>query len=81
LTMRTHDRKPILFAEWGYLGKGKFQRRDFHLTTLTLSSTFSAEGSLFAQMGKHELFTPAKTYKPMTAGELASLYDTPKEAK
>ena len=25
----------IIFAEWGYLGKGKFQRRDFrpHATT------------------------------------------------
>ena len=26
LTMRTHDGQPITFAEWGYLGKGKFQR-------------------------------------------------------
>src|SRR5438477_8990948 len=24
-TMRTHDGQPITFAEWGYLGKGKFQ--------------------------------------------------------
>src|SRR6478752_7250576 len=24
LTMRTHDGRPITFAEWGYLGKGKF---------------------------------------------------------
>ena len=30
--------QPITFAEWGYLGKGKFQRRDFRLDTLTLSS-------------------------------------------
>src|SRR5207247_5881080 len=29
LTMRTHDAQPITFAEWGYLGKGRFQRRDF----------------------------------------------------
>jgi len=72
LTMRTYDGKPILFAEWGYLGKGKFQRRDFHLNTLTLSSAFSAEGSLFAQAGKHELFKPAKTYPPLTASELAA---------
>ncbi len=81
LTMRTHDDKPIIFAEWGYLGKGKFQRRDFHLNTLTLSSAFSVEGSLFAQLGKHELFTPAKTYSPMTANELAALGDAPQEAK
>ena len=31
LKMLTHDDKPITFAEWGYLGKGKFQRRDFPL--------------------------------------------------
>ena len=71
LTMSTHEGKPIIFAEWGYLGKGKFQRRDFHLNTLTLSSAFSAEGSLFAHLGKHEIFTPAKTYQPMTVRELA----------
>lgn len=75
LTMRTHDDKPIMFAEWGYAGKGKFQRRDFHLNTLTLSSTFSEQGSLFAGLGKHELFMPAKTYPPMTASELAACLD------
>src|SRR2546423_10282798 len=72
LTMRTHDGQPITFAEWGYLGKGKFQRRDFRLATLTQSSAFSAEGSLFAHLGKHEIFTPTKTYPPMTVGTLAS---------
>ena len=35
LTMRTSDGQPITFAEWGYLGKGKFQRRDFRLDILT----------------------------------------------
>lgn len=72
LTMRTHEGQPIIFAEWGYLAKGKFQRRDFHLNTLALSSAFSAEGSLFAQLGRHELFTPTRTYVPMTASELAA---------
>ena len=82
LTMRTQDGQPIMFAEWGYLGKGKFQRRDFHLNTLTLSSTFSAEGSLFAQLGKHELFTPAKTYPPTTSSELAAaLVNATKESE
>ena len=52
LTMRTHDGQPITFAEWGYLGKGKFQRRDFRLDVLTRSSAFSAEGSLFAHSGQ-----------------------------
>jgi hypothetical protein len=82
LTMRTHDGQPITFAEWGYLGKGKFQRRDFRFDVLTGSSAFSAEGSLFAHLGKHEIFTPIKTYPPMTVSELATaaLGGTPKEA-
>jgi hypothetical protein len=71
LTMRTHDGQPITFPEWGYLGKGKFQRRDFRFDVLTGSSAFSAEGSLFAHLGKHEIFTPVRSYPPMTVGELA----------
>ncbi|HXF47779.1 MAG TPA: N-6 DNA methylase [Burkholderiaceae bacterium] len=72
LKMCTHDGQPITFAEWGYLGKGKFQRRDFRLDVLTGSSAFSAEGSLFAHLGKHEIFHPIKTWPPMTVRELAS---------
>ncbi len=72
LTMRTHDGQPITFAEWGYLGKGRFQRRDFRLDVLTGSSAFSAEGSLFAHLGKHEIFQPVKTWPPMTVRELAA---------
>ncbi len=71
LTMRMHDGQPITFAEWGYLGKGKFQRRVFRLDALTQMSSFSQEGSLFAHLGKHEVFTPLKAYPPMTARELA----------
>lgn len=81
LTMQTSDGLPITFAEWGYLGKGKFQRRDFRLDVLTGSSSFSAKGSLFAHLGKHEIFTPAKTYPPMTIRDLAAAAGgTPKEA-
>jgi hypothetical protein len=73
LTMRTHDAMPITFAEWGYLGKGRFQRRDFRFDSLTQSSAYSAEGSLFAHLGKHEIFTPTKpNYPPMTVSELAA---------
>ena len=79
LTMRTHADQPITFAEWGYLGKGKFQRRDFSLATLTLASTFSTAGSLFAHLGKHEIFKPTKTYPPQTVAELANA-NTPQES-
>ncbi len=70
LSMRAHTCQPIIFAEWGYLGKGKFQRRDFRLDNLTI---FGGADSLFAQNGKHELFKPTKTYPPMTLRDLAAL--------
>lgn len=72
LTMLTSVGQPIVFAEWGYLGKGKFQRRDFRFDTLTQSAAFGEEGTLFAQLGKHEIFTPARTYPPLTVKELAA---------
>jgi hypothetical protein len=76
LTMKDIKGNPIAFAEWGYLGKGKFQRRDFRFDVLTGSSAFSAEGSLFADLGKHEIFQPIKAYEPMTVAEIASQMDT-----
>lgn len=78
LTMRTTDGEPITFAEWGYLGKGRFQRRDFRFDVLTGMSTHTEQGSLF---DKHEIFTPKKTYPPMTVSELAceAFHDTTKE--
>jgi hypothetical protein len=71
LTMRMHDGQPITFAEWGYLGKGKFQRRDFRFDALTQMSSLTREGSLFAHLGNHEIFTPAKAYPSISVSELA----------
>ena len=73
LSMRTNSGEHITFAEWGYLGKGKYQRRDFRFDALTGASAFSAEGSLFADLGKHEIFLPIKGYDPMAVRELAAL--------
>jgi len=73
LKMKTSQGKDIVFSEWGYLGKGKFQRREFLFDTLTLSSAFSAEDSLFSLLGRHELFTPLKTYPPLRMNEIAEL--------
>jgi hypothetical protein len=77
LTMRSWDNSPITFAEWAYLWKGRFQRRDFSLKSLTQSSAFSTEGELFSQLGKHEIFTPTKTYSPMTVSELVGAMQQP----
>ena len=71
LTMKTTTGSRISFAEWGYIGKGKFQRRDFRLDVLTGASAFNAEGSLFAGLGNHEIFKLTKTYSPMTIKNLA----------
>jgi hypothetical protein len=74
MTMCAIDGNPITVMEWGYLGKGKFQRRDFRLDVLTGMASFSAEGSLFAGLGKHEIFTPAKSHPPMTVPDLAAAF-------
>jgi hypothetical protein len=71
LSMKTHFGLPITFAEWGYLGKGKFKRRDFQLEALTGASAFNAENSLFAQVGRHDIFVPSKVYPPMTVRTMA----------
>ncbi len=72
MKMLTNDGQPISFAEWGYLGKGKFQRRDFSLDSLSHSALFSKVDSLFANHGLHEIFTPLQTYTAVTVGELAA---------
>lgn len=72
MTMLTPDGGPITFPEWGYLGKGRFQRRDFRFDTLTQMSAFGEQDTLFADLGKHEVFTPRKSYPTMTVAELAS---------
>lgn len=71
LTMRTHAGEPITFAEWGYLGRGRFQRRDFRLDALTQSSSFS-ELPLFARVEKHEIFRPVRTWSPMSVADLGN---------
>jgi SAM-dependent methyltransferase len=76
LSMRTAADEPITFAEWGYLGKGKYQRRDFRLDMLTQMSAISGEGTLFAKMEKHEIFAPEKNYPPMTMRDLAALQES-----
>ena len=68
--MLTSKGEPITFAEWGYLGRGKFQRRDFRLDTLMQMSSFG-EDTLSADLGKHEIFIPIKSYPPLTLKDLA----------
>jgi hypothetical protein len=69
LTLTTTEGNPIEFPEWGYLGSGKFQRRDFRFDALTQRSAI--KGTLFELFEEHQLFVPVKTYPPMSIGEIA----------
>ena len=71
LALRRDDGEPLVFAEWGYLGKGKFQRRDFLLGNLTQSAAWSAKGDFFAPLAKSDIFQPVKSYAPASLSELA----------
>lgn len=70
LSMTTADGSPIVFPEWGYLGRGKFQRRDFRYDNLTERASF--QGTLWDHLEEHEIFTPVKSYPPMTIEEIAA---------
>lgn len=68
LTLRTSEEEHIEFPEWGYLGGGLYQRRDFRYDALTQRA--SIQGTLFELFEEHQLFVPTKTYPKMTAEEL-----------
>ena len=69
LTLTDTQGQPITFPEWGYLGSGKFQRRDFHFDALTQRA--SIKGTLFELFEEEQLFVPVKTFSPMSIEELA----------
>lgn len=70
LRMANHTGDALVFPEWGYLGRGKYQRRDFRLDDLTQRS--SASIGLFEAFEEHEIFTPVRTYPAMTVHQLAN---------
>ncbi|WP_228759886.1 SAM-dependent DNA methyltransferase [Pseudactinotalea sp. HY158] len=71
LTMTVPSGQPITFPEWGYLGKGKFQRRDFRYDDLTQRASY--EGTLFGELDDGDLFVPAQTYPTMTVDQIAEV--------
>jgi hypothetical protein len=71
LTITTVGGDAIVFPEWGYLGKGRFQRRDFRYDTLTQTSAFGKDGTLFADLGHHEIFEPIKSYPTSSVADIA----------
>lgn len=58
--------RPIVFAEWGYLGRGRYQRRDFQFDRM------SGRSSIRPGEAHHEIFQPVATYPTMTVAQLAA---------
>lgn len=71
MTTREVDPQPITFPEWSYVGKGLYHRRDFRFDTLTQMSTFGEDDTLFADLGNHEIFIPARDYGFLSVQEIA----------
>lgn len=69
LAMTDADGAAIVFPEWAYLGRGKYQRRDFRFDALTQRS--AAAGTLFDAFEEHEIFVPVRTYQTMTVDQIA----------
>lgn len=70
LAMTTPAGRPIVFPEWAYLGRGRYQRRDFRYDSLTQRA--SASVGLFAHFEEHEIFTPVRSYPVMTVRDIAA---------
>lgn len=71
MTQTSDSKVPITFPEWAYIGKGKFQRRDFRYDVLTTMSSYG-EGTLFADLNKHDIFFPEKDYPPLSLKDIAN---------
>jgi hypothetical protein len=72
MTMRDPAGDPITVVEWGYLGKGKFQRRDFRLDEMTRAVPHfdGTAGAVSARSPR--LFGEETFYPPITVRDLAA---------
>ena len=68
LTLTTTAGKPMRFPEWGYLGSGKYQRRDFQFDALTQRAAI--KGTLFEMFEEEQLFVPIEVFPTMTVEEM-----------
>lgn len=66
MTATGSSHTPIVFAEWGYLGRGRYQRRDFRFDRM------AGRGSVRPGDADHEVFQPLTVYPPMTVAQLAA---------
>lgn len=73
LDMTAADGQDIVFPEWAYLTKGRFQRRDFRFDNLTQRAAASDQDSLWQHFEEHEIFTPIDSYPPQSVEEIANV--------
>lgn len=69
IAMRDVRGESLIIPEWSYLGKGKFQRRDFRYEGLASRAAF--DGTLWGHLQAHEIFAPTKTYPAMSVQEIS----------
>ena len=69
ITLTTTAGKLMRFPEWGYLGSGKYQRRDFQFDALTQRAAI--KGTLFEMFEEEQLFVPIETFPTMSVEEMA----------
>jgi len=70
LSLKNSYGEPIVFPEWGYLGKGLFSRRDFKYDELVQMSSFG-EGTLFEALAPDEIFAPVRDYPSIKLADIA----------
>lgn len=63
---------PIVFPEWAYLGRGRYQRRDFEFSNLRERAAYNAADTLWGHLEEQEIFAPVKTYPAINVEEIAA---------
>ncbi len=71
LAMTDANGHPLVLPEWAYLGRGRFQRRDFAYRELTQRSL--SAGTLFDVFDDDALFAPERTWPVLKVSDIADL--------
>ncbi len=72
MTMKNHEGKVIEFAEWAYLGKGKYKRRDFSLISMTTKSDVVTQ-NFSLLYSDSQAYEPVREWDPMTINDLSQI--------
>jgi hypothetical protein len=75
VTLLDSEGNPIMFPEWGYLGAGRFNRRDFRFDKMIQSANYlttDVRGTqpLFGEADRTEFFGTVREYPPFSISSL-----------